>query len=113
MVHHVPLVTKQSTVREWKNFQVSSELLWPEMCGVPTRQWKDIIHQDLATFRGWHCSTTSILIKLLSSKRTNFIYIDQSPNLTAGMSLNLSHVTPCQRQPRQSMPVVLSAEGKK
>lgn len=68
------------------------------MCGVPTRQWTDSVHQNLATCRGWHCSTTFILIKVLSGKRTDFICFEQRPNQTACMSLNPSCVIPCQQQ---------------
>lgn len=81
------------------------------MYGVHTRQWKDIIHQDLATCRGWHCSTTFTLIEVLSSKRTDFIYVEQSPKLTACMSVNPSHVIPCQQQPRACL-LCLLLKGK-
>ena len=79
------------------------------MCGVLARQWKDIILQDLATHRGWCCSTAFTLIEVLSSKRTDFIHVEQSPNLTACMSLNPSprHPMPAAAQ---SMPGVPSAE---
>jgi len=69
------------------------------MCEVPTRQWKNNIQHHLATYRGGHCSNFHSLT-VLSSKRIDFIHIDQRSNLTACMSLDNTHVFTWEQQPR-------------